>query len=106
MERAIQAIMLSQYRLKVFQDNRLSIKPVVLFKSAKKADSKKNMEDFLKKIATISGSELQRISELTDNETLKEAYAYFQKNGITFDQLAQELREYFSEAHCISANDD
>jgi type III site-specific deoxyribonuclease len=106
MERAIQAIMLSQYRLKVFQDNRLSIKPVVLFKSAKKADSKKNMEDFLKKIATISGSELQRISELTDNETLKEAYAYFQKNGITFDQLAQELREDFSEAHCISANDD
>ena len=64
------------------------------------------MEDFLKKIATISGSELQRISELTDNETLKEAYAYFQKNGITFDQLAQELREDFSEAHCISANDD
>lgn len=106
MERAIQAIMLSQYRLKVFQDNRLSIKLVVLFKSAKKADSKKNMEDFLKKIATISGSELQRISELTDNETLKEAYAYFQKNGITFDQLAQELREDFSEAHCISANDD
>lgn len=106
MERAIQAIMLSQYRLKVFQDNRLSIKPVVLFKSAKKADSKKNMEDFLEKIATISGSELQRISELTDNETLKEAYAYFQKNGITFDQLAQELREDFSEAHCISANDD
>lgn len=106
MERAIQAIMLSQYRLKVFQDNRLSIKPVVLFKSAKKADSKKNMEDFLKKIATISGSELQRISELTDNETLKEAYAYFQKKGITFDQLAQELREDFSEAHCISANDD
>lgn len=106
MERAIQAIMLSQYRLKVFQDNRLSIKPVVLFKSAKIADSKKNMEYFLEKIATISGSELQRISELTDNETLKEAYAYFQKNGITFDQLAQELREDFSEAHCISANDD
>lgn len=106
MERAIQAIMLSQYRLKVFQDNRLSIKPVVLFKSAKIADSKKNMEDFLEKISTVSGSELQRISELTDNETLKEAYAYFQKNGITFDQLAQELREDFSEAHCISANDD
>ena len=64
------------------------------------------MEDFLEKIATLSGNELQRISELTDNKTLREAYAYFQKNGITFDQLAQELREDFSEAHCISANDD
>lgn len=40
MDRAIQALVLSQYRLKVFQDNHLSIKPVVLFKSAKIEDSK------------------------------------------------------------------
>lgn len=106
MERAIQAIMLSQYRLKVFQDNRLLAKPVVLFKAAKIADSKQFMADFLEKIASLSGSELQRISELTDNETLNEAYAYFKNNGISFDQLAQELREDFSAAHCISANDD
>src|SRR5574344_1937015 len=32
MDRALQALILSQYRLKVFQDNRISIKPVVLFK--------------------------------------------------------------------------
>lgn len=106
MERAIQAIMLSQYRLKVFQDHRLSVKPVVLFKSAKIADSTKFMANFLEKISSLSGSELQRISELTDNETLNEAYAYFKKNGISYDQLAQELREDFSTAHCISANDD
>lgn len=106
MERAIQAIMLSQYRLKVFQDNRLSVKPVVLFKSAKIADSTQFMADFLEKISTLSGSELQRISKLTDNETLNEAYAYFKKNGISYNQLAQELREDFSAAHCISANDD
>ena len=106
MERAIQAIMLSQYRLKVFQDNRLLAKPVVLFKSAKIADSTPFMADFLEKVASLSGSELQRISELTDNETLNEAYAYFKKNGISFDQLAQELREDFSASHCVSANDD
>lgn len=106
MERAIQAIILSQYRLKVFQDNRLLAKPVVLFKAAKIADSKQFMADFLEKIASLSGSELLRISELTDNETLNEAYAYFKNNGISFDQLAQELREDFSVAHCISANDD
>lgn len=106
MERAIQAIMLSQYRLKVFQDNRLSVKPVVLFKSAKIAASTQFMADFLEKISSLSGSELQRISKLTDNETLNEAYAYFEKNGISYDQLAQELQEEFSATHCISANDD
>lgn len=106
MERAIQAIMLSQYRLKVFQDNRLSIKPVVLFKSMKIADSAAFMESFIETLSGLTGNELRRISELTSNETLREAYAYFDKNGISFDQLAQELKEDFSAEHCISANDD
>lgn len=106
MERALQAIMLSQYRLKVFQDNRLSVKPVVLFKSAKIAESNDFMERFIDTVASLTGDELRRISELTDNETLNEAYRYFDKNGISFDQLAQELREDFSVEHCISANDD
>jgi type III restriction enzyme len=106
MERSIQAIMLSQYRLKVFQDNRLSVKPVVLFKSAKIAESKEFMELFIDTVSNLTGNELRRISELTDNETLGEAYRYFEKNGISFDQLAQELREDFSAEHCISANDD
>lgn len=106
MERAIQALVLSQYRLKIFQDNRLMVKPVVLFKSATIAESIKFMVEFNEMLAALSGNELLRISELTDNKTLKEAYGYFQRNGITFDQLAQELKEDFSEAHCISANDD
>lgn len=106
MERALQAIMLSQYRLKVFQDYRLSIKPVVLFKSAKIADSEAFMAQFIETISGLTGNELHRISELTDNDTLKEAYTYFERNGITFDQLAQELRDDFSVEHCISANDD
>ena len=106
MERAIQAIMLSQYRLKVFQDNRLSVKPVVLFKSAKIVDSNSFMELFIETVKNLSGNELRRISEITDNETLGEAYQYFEKHGITFEQLAQELKEDFSVEHCISANDD
>ncbi len=106
MERAIQAIMLSQYRLKVFQDNRLSVKPVVLFKAAKIADSKEFMQKFLDMLSTLTGAELERISLLTENETLHEAYSYFAANGISFDQLAQELKEDFGETHCISANDD
>ena len=106
MERAIQAIMLSQYRLKVFQDNRISVKPVVLFKSDKIANSTAFMQSFIETVTALSGSELQRISELTDNATLQEAYRYFAKNGISFDQLAQELKEDFSAEHCISANDD
>ena len=106
MDRAIQAIVLSQYRLKVFQDNRISIKPVILFKSAKVEDSKTNMEMFIDKISHLTGEELKRISTLTDNDTMHKVWKYFSDNGFSFDQLAQELREDFSREHCISANDD
>lgn len=106
MDRAIQALVLSQYRLKVFQDNHLSIKPVVLFKSAKIADSKNFMADFIEVVKKLNGSAIERISVLIDNPTMHKAYDYFSSAGITFDMLAQELREDFSEEHCVSVNDD
>ena len=106
MERCIQAIILSQYRLKVFEDNRLAIKPVVLFKAAKIQDSKDFMEAFIQTVSQLTASEIERISTLTENETLNEAYSYFAKKGISFAQLAQELKEDFSAEHCISANDE
>jgi type III restriction enzyme len=106
MDRALQALMLSQYRLKVFEDNRLAIKPVILLKSAKIADSKAFMEEFIETVRTLTGSTLERISGLIDNPTMNKAYAYFWKKEITFEQLAQELKEDFSAEHCVSANDD
>ena len=106
MDRALQAIMLSQYRLKVFQDHRISVKPVLLFKSYRVAQSTAFMRTFVETVSGLTGNELQRISELTENNTLKKAYSYFKTKGISFDQLAQELRDDFSIDHCISANDE
>lgn len=106
MERALQALVLSQYRLKVFQDHRLAIKPVVLFKAAKIADSKDFMAKFLEVIKKLTGSELQRLSGIANNEIMLRAFAYFAENGISFDTLAAELRDDFSEEHCVSVNDD
>lgn len=106
MDRAIQAIILSQYRLKIFQDHKFSIKPVVLFKSAKIEDSKNNMNAFIEAVLHLTGNEIERISQLTDDETMAKVWKYFYENNISFDQLAQELRDDFSAEHCISANDD
>lgn len=106
MDRAIQALVLSQYRLKIFKDNHLAIKPVILFKSAKIADSKDFMSEFIRVIKGLNGSTLERIAGAIDNETMHTAYQYFSNSGISFDMLAQELREDFSEEHCVSVNDD
>lgn len=106
MERALQALVLSQYRLKVFQDHRLAIKPVVLFKAAKIADSKEFMATFLEAIRRLTGAQLRTLSTTATNEVVQRAFAYFAKNGISFDTLAAELRDDFSEEHCVSVNDD
>ena len=106
MERALQALVLSQYRLKVFQDNRLAIKPVVLFKAAKIADSKDFMAEFLETVSKLTGEQLRRLSGAVDNPTMQKAFDYFAANGISLDTLAQELRDDFAEPHCVSVNDD
>ncbi len=106
LDRAIQALVLSQYRLKVFQDNRLSIKPVVLFKAAKIADSKDFMKQFIEEVQKLTGSQLQKLATSTSNQTIREAFDYFSEHGISLDNLAVELREDFSEQHCVSVNDD
>lgn len=105
-ERCMQAIIFSQYRLKVFQDNRLAIKPVILFKAAKIQDSKDFMAEFIDTVAQLNAAEIERISTLTENQTLQEAFIYFANKGISYAQLAQELKDEFSAEHCISANDE
>lgn len=106
MERALMAIVISQYRMKLFQDNRLSIKPVVLFKSAKIADSKDFMADFIGEIKNLSGARLTAIRSIGNNEIAESAFLYFDNNGISMEQLSAELRDDFSEEHCVSVNDD
>ncbi len=105
-DKALQALVLSQYLLKLFQDHRLNVKPVVLFKSAKIADSQKFMASFIEKIKTLDGDFLQNFYHRCANDWLRQAFEYFSRKEISFDMLAAELREDFSEVHCISVNDD
>lgn len=106
MERALQAIVLSQYRLKKFEDFRIRCKPVVLFKAKTIAESKAFMKEFIDTIKNLNGSVLERLADITEIDTMKKVYSYFEKNGITFEQLAQELKEAFGEDKCLSVNED
>ncbi|MFT4105553.1 MAG: DEAD/DEAH box helicase family protein [Lacrimispora sp.] len=105
-DRMLTALMFSQYRLKVFQDHRLYIKPVVLFKAKTIAESKEFEQTFYATLRILTGSTLERIvlaSPLTEVRRMAEYYA---AKNIDFEELAQELREEFSPDHCISVNDD
>lgn len=107
-DRALQAVLLSQYRLKVFQDNRLNVKPVILLKSHRIKENAENMASFTKSIAILTGDKIREVFDMVRGQApvMQEAYDYFVNNGISFEVLAQEIKEDFSAAHCISANDD
>ena len=105
-DRILQALMFSQYRLKIFQDHRLYIKPVVLMKAKTIAESKEFEQSFYEMIRTLTGDMLERIVNNSPLSEVKQMAAYYAAKGIDYDQLAQELSEEFSIDHCISVNDD
>ncbi|MCR5122345.1 MAG: DEAD/DEAH box helicase family protein [Ruminococcus sp.] len=105
-DRALQALILSQYRYKVFQSYRQNVKPVVFFKSKLIKENKQNMELIIDMIRSLNGKRISAVFEKTGTEIMKKARNFFAENGISYDDLAAELKDDFSEAHCISANDD
>lgn len=103
-DRVLQAVLLSQYRLKLFQDNKKLIKPVILFKSDKIDSSKKfYQEEFRPLIDNLSESDLLRIRTQTSNPLLVKMFEYFGTHT-TNEQLISEIKEDFSHEKCISVN--
>ena len=104
--RALQALILSQYRQKVFQSYRQNIKPVVFFKSRLVRENQENMAKIINMVNSLNGDKIRALFEQATSEIMSKAQVFFAENGISLDELALELRNDFSEEHCISANDD
>lgn len=105
-DRMLTALMFSQYRLKVFQDHRIYIKPVVLFKAKTIAESKEYEQTFYEMMRTLTGATLERIVSASPLVEVKRMAEYYVAKDIDFQELAQELSEEFNTDHCISVNDD
>ena len=103
MQRALQALILSQYRRKVFEKNKKHIKPVLLFKSKTIAESKSFSAEFIEKIKTLKKADISSIRKRAD-ATLKRCFDYFEMNSITLDNLIEELKNDFHEDKCIEVN--
>lgn len=121
MQRVLVALVISQYRLKVAERHKLSIKPVVLLKANRvtvpaikpgEQDSfdesivvssvfKENFHTF---IHQLSAKDIEEVSRL-DNEVLKKAFKFFESNGLTNAELSNELRRDFAETHCLTVDD-
>lgn len=103
LQRALQAIIVSQYRRKVAQDNKIYLKPVVLFKSKTIKESQEFEESFYNFIENLKISHLEQVLSKKIG-VIQKAFDYFYKNEITNENLIKELQEEFSRAKCISVN--
>ncbi|AND00199.1 DEAD/DEAH box helicase family protein [Streptococcus suis] len=98
--RMLQAIIISQYRKKIALKNGINLKPLVMFKSQKIAESQENLDAFLGLLDNLSLEDIQAQRELVlemDEKfsILKKAFSYFETVGITDTDLVAELQEDF-----------
>jgi len=100
-DRALQAVILSQYRRKIAEKHKMRLKPVILFKSKTIRESKQNYEGFLAKIKNLVSKDIEEIYSRTKGTKLEKAFNYLQKENITFHNLIRELQEDFSEEKCM-----
>ena len=103
-DRALQGIVLSQYRRKVFEKNKKRIKPVILFKSKTIKESQAFYEQFITTLKNLKPELLEKIKKRDTNPVIKKAFQYFDGNNITLENLATELKNDFSQEKCITVN--
>ena len=104
LDRALQAVILSQYRRKIAEKHKIHLKPVILMKSRTIAESKEVEEKFYDKIKNLKASDVEKIKSYSKGNILEKAFNYFKKENITVANLIAELKEDFSEEKCISVN--
>lgn len=100
LDMALQAMILSQYKRKLFAEIKQDIKPVVLFKSKTIAANKVIFTDFLSAVINLDEAGIERIRQRAKDD-LSSAFSYFDQQGITANNLILELREDFAESHLL-----
>ena len=103
-DRALQGVLLSQYRRKLFERHKKGIKPVILFKSKTIKESNLFFEVFTTGINSLNATDLQRIKDANTDNTIGKVFSYLQEKGITLENLVSELKEDFSSDKLISVN--
>ena len=101
--RALAAVILSQFKLKLFESIGLHIKPVIMFKSRYIVDSKSFFEIFKQRIEHLSKSDLINVQSFAKDD-LKRAFDFFEQNNVSLENLLLELREDFSGEKLLIVN--
>src|SRR5690606_5800971 len=95
-DRALQSVLLSQYRRKIFEKYKKLIKPVILFKSRTIKESQAFYDEFIEGIKNLKVSDLEKIKNSNLDEAISNVFQYWDDNNISLENLITELKEDFS----------
>ncbi len=101
MSRAIQAMIVSQYRKKIALGAGIWLKPVVLFKAFRIDDCNEFYDAFVAKVKNLSAADVTNQREHTAG-ILQDAFRFFDTQGVSDADLADELRIDFAEERLLS----
>ena len=102
-DRALIALVISEYRKYLFADLKLNIKPVIMMKSQKIKESEEFFVEFFKRIKNLTTDELLAL-EGTGIPVLKTAIQYFATKDNTLEMLRFSLMGSFTEDTAIIMN--
>ena len=99
-DRALQAVVMSQYKRKLFSTLGLNRKPVVMFKSKTIKENNEFWKTFVEAITHLKADKIAFLRGLACDD-LQAAFRYFEEHGITDENLILELQEDFSEERLL-----
>lgn len=105
-DRALIAILMSQYRLKVFEEHGIRAKPVILFKSKTIPSSQENMVTVIDAVKRLTLQDLLRLKKYSDENTLGKMFNYFEQRELFAEDLIYEIQNDFHESKFLSVNDE
>lgn len=106
-ERILQALILNLYRQELAVSQNINLKPVILFKAKQTiVESQKNKQNFHNLIENLSAEMLENIRKTSTVEIVGKAFAFFEKTGISTEEMVRKTKNNFREENCLSANDD
>jgi type III restriction enzyme len=102
-DRALQAVILSQYRRKIANKHKIQLKPVILFKSKQIKDSEMFEQAFHAMIGSLVVTDIKKI-KTNSRDVIKKAFDYFNTNRITTANLVKEIKSDFAKEKCLIIN--
>lgn len=101
--RTLIALILNEYRRFLFSDLKLNIKPVVMLKSQKIAESNSFYEEFFKNVQSLTSYELFELEQM-NIDILNDAINYFKEKDDTLEILEHSIQNSFTEETAIIMN--